>query len=135
MTTSAFVHDTSVARVAYGSADPGSWRAAQIGHAGADRAGLVPADELAAAHQEIAGLRAAITSNREIGIAVGILMSERKITKEQAFDLLRVASQQSNRKLRDLADDVVFTGTMPDGSGRVARPEQHRDEPAAEATA
>jgi hypothetical protein len=134
MTTSAFLQDTSVAEVDHDH-DPGSWRAAQIDLAGTDRAGLVPADELAAAQQEIAGLRAAITSNREIGIAVGILMSQRKITKEQAFDLLRVASQQSNRKLRDLADDVVFTGTMPDGSSRVARQEQHQDESAPEVSA
>jgi hypothetical protein len=60
------------------------------------------------AHQ----LRRALESNREIGVAMGILMHAHHLTREQAFDVLRVASQNSNRKLADLAVDVVDTGTL-----------------------
>jgi AmiR/NasT family two-component response regulator len=40
-------------------------------------------------------------------------MHQRKITETEGFDLLRRASQRTNRKLRDIADEVVTTGTLP----------------------
>jgi len=57
-------------------------------------------------------LRRALESNREIGVAVGVLMHQHRITREQAFDLLRVASQDTNRKLADVAADVADTGVL-----------------------
>jgi len=57
-------------------------------------------------------LTRALESNREIGVAMGILMASHRITREQAFDLLRVASQHSQRKLIDIAADVADTGTL-----------------------
>ena len=39
-------------------------------------------------------------------------MGLHKITQAQAFDLLRAVSQHSNRKLRDIALDVVETGWL-----------------------
>ena len=39
-------------------------------------------------------------------------MMKHKLTRQQAFDLLRVASQHSNRKLRDIAVEVADTGTL-----------------------
>ena len=57
-------------------------------------------------------LRHALESNREIGVAVGVLMHQHRITREQAFDLLRVASQDTNRKLADVAADVADTGVL-----------------------
>ncbi|MFL6081128.1 MAG: ANTAR domain-containing protein [Ornithinibacter sp.] len=57
-------------------------------------------------------LRRALESNREIGVAIGVLMHQHRITREQAFDLLRVASQDSNRKLADVAADVADTGVL-----------------------
>ena len=42
-------------------------------------------------------------------------MQREKITAEQAFELLRRSSQHLNRKLRNVAQDVVDTGlTNPD---------------------
>lgn len=61
-----------------------------------------------------ANLQVALTSNRRIGTAIGILMAHRRITDTAAFDLLREASQRAHRKLRDIADDVVLTGALPD---------------------
>jgi hypothetical protein len=42
-----------------------------------------------------------------------VLMTKHKITRSsQAFDLLRVASQNTNRKLADVATEVGGTGTL-----------------------
>lgn len=56
----------------------------------------------------------ALTSSRQIGVAVGILMHVHKIDSDQAFALLRATSQQLNRKLRLVADDVQHTGALPE---------------------
>jgi GAF domain-containing protein len=57
-------------------------------------------------------LNAALVSSRRIGSAIGILMVRHGLTEEAAFDRLRLASQHSHRKVRDLAEEVVFTGTL-----------------------
>jgi AmiR/NasT family two-component response regulator len=57
-------------------------------------------------------LRIALQNSRDIGTALGILMNRHKITRDTAFDLLRSASQRSNRKVRDLAHEVIETGTL-----------------------
>ncbi len=62
--------------------------------------------------REIDGLKAANETRTLIGQAQGILMIERKITAEAAFRLLQEASQRRNVKLRDLAQEVVDTGTL-----------------------
>jgi GAF domain-containing protein len=61
-------------------------------------------------------LQRALESNRQIGIAIGILMNSRKITSEDAFGVLRVASQRLHRKLHDVALSVAETGALPVGS-------------------
>jgi hypothetical protein len=43
---------------------------------------------------------------------MGVLMNRHKISRSQAFDLLRVASQNTNRKLADIAVDVADTGVL-----------------------
>lgn len=58
-------------------------------------------------------LQKALETNRDIGVAMGVLMSQHKLTRQQAFDLLRVASQHSNCKLRDIAVEVAETGALP----------------------
>lgn len=64
---------------------------------------------LAAASQaELADqLSEGMSTNREIGAAVGILMATHGISQEEAFDLLSQASQRLNRKLRDIASGIV----------------------------
>jgi hypothetical protein len=61
-------------------------------------------------------LEYALTSNRDIGIAIGVLMATHKITRDRAFDMLRVVSQRTNRKMRDLATEVAETGVLADAS-------------------
>jgi GAF domain-containing protein len=71
---------------------------------------------MSAAHNEqrVEQLGAAVQTNRRIGMAVGILMARRHLTEEQAFAQLRRASQHLNVKIREIAEDVVDTGEIPD---------------------
>ncbi len=64
-------------------------------------------------HDLVGNLQVALATNRDIGMALGVLMARRMITQEEAFSCLRVASQQLHRKLRDLALDVILTGELP----------------------
>ena len=69
---------------------------------------------LAAARNDQANhLIRALETNREIGVAMGIMMASGKLTSQQAFEQLRVASQNLNRKLHDIAADVARTGQLP----------------------
>jgi hypothetical protein len=63
--------------------------------------------------EDVENLKAALTSSRQIGIAVGILMAREHVTSEQAFDLLKEASNHLNRRLRDIAAEVEYTGELP----------------------
>lgn len=56
-----------------------------------------------------AHLRRALDSRAVIEQAKGILMASRGLTAQQAFETLVAASQRENRKLRDIATDVVDT--------------------------
>lgn len=60
-------------------------------------------------------LERALESNREIGLAMGILMAQERCTREQAFEQLSTASQHLNRRLVDIADEVNNTGQLPAG--------------------
>jgi GAF domain-containing protein len=63
-----------------------------------------------AEHEE--QLRAAVATRDLIGQAKGILMERYKLTAEQAFGLLVSASNATNRKLREVADELATTGQM-----------------------
>ena len=52
-------------------------------------------------------LRAAIASRQVIGEAIGILRAQSDLTSEQAFEMLSKASQRTNVKLRDLAQQIT----------------------------
>jgi GAF domain-containing protein len=63
---------------------------------------------IAAAHQEQARtLRDGLASNREIGKAIGLMMAFHRVDDEQAFDILRKASQDMNLKLSEVAGQIV----------------------------
>jgi ANTAR domain-containing protein len=60
--------------------------------------------------KEIEGLRIALTSCRRIGVAIGVVMVKRSVNEDEAFAILSTVSQDTHRKVRDLADDVIRTG-------------------------
>lgn len=60
-----------------------------------------------AAARERIQFQEALASRDVIGQAKGILMTQSHITADEAFDMLRRASQRLNRKLVSIAQDIV----------------------------
>ncbi len=52
-------------------------------------------------------LTQAMKSKREIDIAIGVLIERFSLDREQSFDVLRRLARSSNRKLEDVADDLL----------------------------
>lgn len=71
-------------------------------------------------------LWAALDSREVIGQAQGVLMERRRLSAEEAFDHLRRASQRLNRKLKDVAVDLVETGEdpLPDVAPEAVAPDE-----------
>ncbi len=59
------------------------------------------------ARDHIKNLDEAMRSRAVIEQAKGILMARSSLDPDEAFDMLRRASQRENRKLRDVATDLV----------------------------
>ncbi|WP_168207624.1 ANTAR domain-containing protein [Microlunatus elymi] len=79
-------------------------------------------EALAEAENEIASLRTALEANRVIAVALGILIERYGISQDTAFAYLKRLSQDNNRKLRDLAAELVDTGKLSD-DGEVSWPD------------
>jgi GAF domain-containing protein len=62
----------------------------------------------------VSGLETALSSRHRIGIAQGVLMQRYSLSEYAAFDVLRRVSSRTNRKLRDVAEQVVATGDLPE---------------------
>ncbi|MEX5721617.1 GAF and ANTAR domain-containing protein, partial [Geodermatophilus maliterrae] len=58
-------------------------------------------------------MQLAMESRAVIEQAKGVLMAQRRIDADAAFDLLRDASQRYNRKLRDIAAGIVSSTHQP----------------------
>lgn len=71
---------------------------------------LAAAEAIGDAGERIDQLKEAMATRNVIGQAQGILMERHKFTAGQAFDRLRTASMNLNRKLRDVAKDLTETG-------------------------
>jgi GAF domain-containing protein len=68
---------------------------------------------IAVADAQELGHAAIAMANRDlIGQAKGILMERFKITADQAFDVLAKVSQDTNRKVYAVAEDLTRTGTL-----------------------
>lgn len=77
------------------------------------RLALESAEERAADGERTANFTDALRTRELIGQAQGILMERERITADQAFDVLRRASQRMNVKLRSVAETLVETGESP----------------------
>jgi DNA-binding response OmpR family regulator/nitrogen-specific signal transduction histidine kinase len=69
------------------------------------------------AETTVGQLRQALQTNRTIGTAAGIVMARYELDPQRAFQVLVRNSQQNNRKLHDIAAEVVRTGSLPAVSG------------------
>jgi GAF domain-containing protein len=106
------IHDTTVGVVTLYAAEPGAFDDEAV-----ERATLLTEHAALAIAAEISGeradnLEAALHNSRVIGEAVGILTERLRIPPGQAFGRLRAASQHGNRKVSDLAAELVETGTL-----------------------
>jgi AmiR/NasT family two-component response regulator len=120
MTAFPLLIDAGVSALVLGSAQPGFFtdELLTLGSILADHAAL--SLSAASSGERAANLELALGSNRRIGIALGVIMCQGRCTDEQAFAVLRNASQTTHRKLRDVAEDVIFTGLVPEpASARV----------------
>lgn len=66
------------------------------------------------AEREIDHLNLGMHNRLTIGQAQGIVMERLDVTAERAFDYLRRVSSFTNRKVIDLAGDIVATRRLPD---------------------
>jgi hypothetical protein len=73
-------------------------------------------------HFAYARLEARLETMPVIEQAKGIVMAQTGCTAEQAFDMLRQASQRSNIKVRDLASAIVYRATGAGQHGRSQEP-------------
>ncbi len=71
------------------------------------------AEARAREHEKATNLLEALRTREMIGQAQGILMERERLSADQAFDLLRRASQHLNVKLREIAQALVETGETP----------------------
>jgi AmiR/NasT family two-component response regulator len=67
-------------------------------------------DEL---RRKVEQLEEALESRTVIGQALGMLMERYGITKDEAFAFLARCSQHENRKLHDIATQLVETRELP----------------------
>lgn len=82
------------------------------------RLALDSAQERALDEERGSNLAEALRTRELIGQAQGILMERERITGDQAFGVLRQASQHLNVKLREVAATLVETGKSPDRGSR-----------------
>jgi tetrahydromethanopterin S-methyltransferase subunit F len=72
-------------------------------------------------------LEIALGSARCIGMAMGIIMARLRLGEPEAFRVLQHLSQTTHRKVREIAEEIVYTGTLPISDGRRS---SHRSHPA-----
>lgn len=70
-------------------------------------AGLARADDLRQLRGSEERLSLALQQGREIGMAVGVLMERYKIEREQAFRVLRDQARSQQRKMNDVAAELL----------------------------
>jgi GAF domain-containing protein len=105
------VEDRSRGALNLYSTEPGAFDAADeevaARWAGQAAGALTVALRIAASDDRAEQLRGGLDTRTVIGQATGLLMAQERCTAQQAFGLLRVASQRRNVKLRDVAAGIV----------------------------
>ncbi len=109
---------TSIGALNVYSTQPGAFSSEEAMAAGVEVAEAVAvaianADAHAHAVDQSHNMRRAMESRAVIEQAKGVLMAQRGIDAQQAFDMLRDASQRYNRKLREIAAGIVESTQRP----------------------
>jgi len=100
------------------STKPAAFASPESLRAGTDVAEVIAvavanADAHAQLFDQARNMRVAMESRAVIEQAKGVLMAQRHVDAEQAFEILREASQRYNRKLRDIAAGIVESTAEP----------------------
>lgn len=106
-----------------------------------DERGGFTSDDLAVGHilarhasiavattQQQENLAHAIDARKLIGVAMGILMVTYDVDEDRAFSILRRYSQDTNTRLRDVAQHVIDTRKLPGGRARTPTPGSGSDD-------
>jgi response regulator NasT len=81
---------------------------------------LVPAIEAALARSAEIGrlritgeqLQTALNENREVSMAVGLIMERRQIDRQQAFEALRSTARSRRRKISEIAEELLSAAEL-----------------------
>lgn len=57
-------------------------------------------------------LQTALKENREVSVAVGLLMERRLLDRQQAFDALRAIARSQRRKIGEVANDLIAAAEL-----------------------
>ncbi|WP_431836495.1 ANTAR domain-containing protein [Cellulomonas sp. Y8] len=120
--------DGAVVRVTARTAAPVPWTAAQPwldATAAAVGATVLQGRLIRRLAEEVGDLTAAMRSRTVIDQAIGVVMAQNRCEPGQAFDVLRRASQNRNRRLADVAEHVVLqvAGARPGARPWTRRPD------------
>lgn len=81
--------------------------------AGIDREMIIDLQAEGLLHAEHAEqMEQALKSSRTIGAAIGLLMGTHNLDQDRAFAVLKQLSQDSNRKMRELAAELVLDASL-----------------------
>ncbi|GGX18493.1 ANTAR domain-containing protein [Streptomyces chartreusis] len=75
-------------------------------------------DKIAALQREVEQLRHALVSHAVVDQAIGVLRAVHGLDGQESWDVLQRVSQNTNVKLREVAEDVLrwaASGRLPDG--------------------
>lgn len=105
--------DGNQAAMSFHATTPAAFQDMDVGIASMFAPFAASAVEQALLERDAENFEAALSDDRRIGIAIGILMARDVMTIDQASDLLRTVSLDLNRRLRDVADEIALTGEIP----------------------
>ncbi|POX52520.1 ANTAR domain-containing protein [Streptomyces sp. Ru71] len=77
--------------------------------------------DVASLREEIAQLKQAVVSHAVVDQAIGVVIARGRLPPESAWSVLREISQQTNTKLREVAEHIVqwpYCGWLPPEIGR-----------------
>lgn len=61
-------------------------------------------------------LQTALNENREVSMAVGLLMERRRLNRQQAFEVLRTTARTQRRKIGEVAEEILSAAELLNAS-------------------
>ncbi len=74
--------------------------------------GLARAADLKKLRNTEQQLQTALNENREVSMAVGLLMERRRLNRQQAFETLRTTARTQRRKIGEVAEEILAAAEL-----------------------